>query len=201
MRVVVIFCCLVLSTLQAQAANNYRQKFYMGMSAGVAQISSLTSLVPENQHNSGNNIQTSDSDKGTTATHLFFGFNVNRRLSVEFGYNDYASFALSDTSLSSLSQPPETKLNINGFYSSIVGRKPVSDYLEIFAEAGYQHWQASLVEDEFDTSTTHIKNGDEFYSFGLNYNLTKLSYFVEYEITHINTEKIDSVNAGLKYRF
>jgi OOP family OmpA-OmpF porin len=184
---------LLLTAPAAQAAN--ADGLYLGVGAGFSSLKNDDGDVGDFIESGSDDFDIDDDDNVYKA---FVGYEYNRYFATEAFYADLGKTRLKGDDGSS------ADLESQAYGLSLVGKLPVTDWLELFAKAGMARWETDVDGHLGNASTSMDDNDgiDPVYGAGAQLDFRPLLVRAEYERYDFDSDyKIDSFTASVGWMF
>ena len=149
-----------------------------------------------------------EKDKGYS---LYAGMPINENLDIEISYQDFGEASLSGVSgnqfkVGSTTYQFTTTATIAAEADSFgIAAKPkynINDNITVYGKLGIHSWESTLSVNAATGSANVTEDGtDIFYGAGIQVAFNNLSARVGYTIYDLDGEDVDSINAGLAFKF
>ncbi len=153
----------------------------------------------------------SNLDEKDTGYSLYAGMPINENLDIEVSYQDFGEASLSGVSgnqfkYGSTTYQFTTTATIAAEANSYgIAAKPkynINDNITVYGKLGIHSWESTLSVNAATGSANVTEDGtDIFYGAGIQVAFNNLSARVGYTIYDLDGEDVDSINAGLAYKF
>ena len=153
----------------------------------------------------------SNLDEKDTGYSLYAGMPINENLDIEISYQDFGEASLSGVSgnqfkVGSTTYQFTTTATIAAEADSFgIAAKPkynINDNITVYGKLGIHSWESTLSVNAATGSANVTEDGtDIFYGAGIQVAFNNLSARVGYTIYDLDGEDVDSINAGLAFKF
>ena len=153
----------------------------------------------------------SNLDEKDTGYSLYAGMPINENLDIEISYQDFGEASLSGVSgnqfkVGSTTYQFTTTATIAAEADSFgIAAKPkynINDNITVYGKLGIHSWESTLSVNAATGSANVAEDGtDIFYGAGIQVAFNNLSARVGYTIYDLDGEDVDSINAGLAFKF
>ena len=153
----------------------------------------------------------SNLDEKDTGYSLYAGMPINENLDIEISYQDFGEASLSGVSgnqfkVGSTTYQFITTATIAAEADSFgIAAKPkynINDNITVYGKLGIHSWESTLSVNAATGSGNVTEDGtDIFYGAGIQVAFNNLSARVGYTIYDLDGEDVDSINAGLAFKF
>ena len=153
----------------------------------------------------------SNLDEKDTGYSLYAGMPINENLDIEISYQDFGEASLSGVSgnqfkVGSTTYQFTTTATIAAEADSFgIAAKPkynINDNITVYGKLGIHSWESTLSVNAATGSGNVTEDGtDIFYGAGIQVAFNNLSARVGYTIYDLDGEDVDSINAGLAFKF
>ena len=153
----------------------------------------------------------SNLDEKDTGYSLYAGMPINENLDIEISYQDFGEASLSGVSgnqfkVGSTTYQFTTTATIAAEADSFgIAAKPkynINDNITVYGKLGIHSWESTLSVNAGTGSANVTEDGtDIFYGAGIQVAFNNLSARVGYTIYDLDGEDVDSINAGLAFKF
>jgi len=153
----------------------------------------------------------SNLDEKDTGYSLYAGMPINENLDIEISYQDFGEASLSGVSgnqfkVGSTTYQFTTTATIAAEADSYgIAAKPkynINDNITVYGKLGIHSWESTLSVNAATGSANVTEDGtDIFYGAGIQVAFNNLSARVGYTIYDLDGEDVDSINAGLAFKF
>ena len=153
----------------------------------------------------------SNLDEKDTGYSLYAGMPINENLDIEISYQDFGEASLSGVSgnqfkVGSTTYQFTTTATIAAKADSFgIAAKPkynINDNITVYGKLGIHSWESTLSVNAATGSANVTEDGtDIFYGAGIQVAFNNLSARVGYTIYDLDGEDVDSINAGLAFKF
>ncbi|MGQ7243813.1 porin family protein [Salinicola sp. V024] len=185
---------LLLVAPTAQAAN--ADGLYLGVGTGFSSLKNDDGDVGDFIESGSDDFDIDDDDDNVYKA--FVGYEYNRYFATEAFYADLGKTRLEGNDGSS------ADLESHAYGLSLVGKLPVTDWLELFAKAGMAKWKTD-VTGHLDSASAHMDDNDGIdpvYGAGAQLNFRPLLVRAEYERYDFDSDyQIDSFTASVGWMF
>ncbi len=191
----------VLLALSLLVPGALASKLYVGASVTQSTIDLGLSDIDDGSLTGGS---VDDSDTGWK---VFVGFRFVKFLAIEADWIDVGGVsiaAISDGSGSDFSAGPvSATARVDGYRVSALGIIPLGQRFSILARYGVFYWDAtSTISNGGMTVSAPDDDSDDFYGAGVSWQLkSSASLRLEYELMTVDDTDIDTVSAGMAFRF
>jgi OOP family OmpA-OmpF porin len=193
-----------LGAMSAQAADT---GFYVGGSAGQAEVSDFSGADLDAELATLGITSSSSTDDTDTGWKLFAGYRLMKYLAVEGAYTNFGEATAHSIITSPVSGVVDTTLEAEAWTVSALGILPLGDKFSLFGRLGVNFWNADIsavgtgggaaaaVSDDDDGT-------DMVYGVGAAYSITKnLSVRGEWERYDFDDGDVDLLSAGISWNF
>ena len=153
----------------------------------------------------------SNLDEKDTGYSLYAGMPINENLDIEISYQDFGEASLSGVSgnqfkVGSTTYQFTTTATIAAEADSFgIAAKPkynINDNITVYGKLGIHSWESTLSVNAATGNANVTEDGtDIFYGAGIQVAFNNLSARVGYTIYDLDGEDVDSINAGLAFKF
>ena len=153
----------------------------------------------------------SNLDEKDTGYSLYAGMPINENLDIEISYQDFGEASLSGVNgnqfrVGSTTYQFTTTATIAAEADSFgIAAKPkynINDNITVYGKLGIHSWESTLSVNAATGSANVTEDGtDIFYGAGIQVAFNNLSARVGYTIYDLDGEDVDSINAGLAFKF
>ena len=153
----------------------------------------------------------SNLDEKDTGYSLYAGMPINENLDIEISYQDFGEASLSGVSgnqfkVGSTTYQFTTTATIAAEADSFgIAAKPkynINDNITVYGKLGIHSWESTLSVNAATGSANVTEDGtDIFYGAGIQVAFNNLSARVGYTIYDLDGDDVDSINAGLAFKF
>ena len=153
----------------------------------------------------------SNLDEKDTGYSLYAGMPIIENLDIEISYQDFGEASLSGVSgnqfkVGSTTYQFTTTATIAAEADSFgIAAKPkynINDNITVYGKLGIHSWESTLSVNAATGSANVTEDGtDIFYGAGIQVAFNNLSARVGYTIYDLDGEDVDSINAGLAFKF
>lgn len=153
----------------------------------------------------------SNLDEKDTGYSLYAGMPIHENLDIEISYQDFGEASLSGVNgnqfkIGSTTYQFTTTATIAAEADSFgIAAKPkykINDNITVYGKLGIHSWESTLSVNAATGSANVTEDGtDVFYGVGIQVAFNNLSARVGYTIYDLDGEDVDSINAGLAYKF
>ena len=176
-------------------------KLYAGASLTQSTVDLGLSDIDDGSLTSGN---VDDSDTGWKA---FVGFRFVKFLAIEADFIDVGGVSIAATSDGSgpdfLAGSVGATAKVDGYRVSALGIIPIGQRFSILARYGVFYWDATAtISNGGMTAVAPDDDSDDFFGAGVAWQLkSSASLRLEYELMTVDDTDIDTVSAGVAFRF
>ncbi len=176
-------------------------KLYFGASLGQSSVDLGLSDLDDGSFTGGS---VDDTD---TSWKAFVGFRFVKFLAIEADWIDVGGVSIVATSDGSgpvfLAGPVTRTATVDGYRVSAVGIIPIGERFSIFGRYGVFYWDATAIVSNGGMTVSDLDDDSEdFFGAGLAWRLKGSSSLrLEYELMTVDDTDIDTVFAGLAFRF
>ena len=153
----------------------------------------------------------SNLDEKDTGYSLYAGMPIHENLDIEISYQDFGEASLSGVNgnqfkIGSTTYQFTTTATIAAEADSFgIAAKPkykINDNITVYGKLGIHSWESTLSVNAATGSANVTEDGtDVFYGVGIQVAFNNLSARVGYTIYDLDGDDVDSINAGLAYKF
>ena len=153
----------------------------------------------------------SNLDEKDTGYSLYAGMPIHENLDIEISYQDFGEASLSGVNgnqfkIGSTTYQFTTTATIAAEADSFgIAAKPkykINDNITVYGKLGIHSWESTLSVNAATGSANVTEDGtDVFYGVGIQVAFNNLSARVGYTIYDLDGEDVDSINAGLAFKF
>lgn len=174
----------------AHAAN--ADGLYTGIGAGVSSLDSSDGELGDFVGSRGGDFSVDDDD---TVLKTFVGYEYNRFFATEAFYTDLGTFDVK-------SAQGDGEIDTRAYGLSLVGKLPVTPWLDLFAKAGMARWDTDT-SGRAGNAELHDDDGiDPVYGLGAQLELDSALVRAEYERFDLDSDyQVDAVTASVGWQF
>ena len=137
-------------------------------------------------------------DDTDTSFGIAAGYRINENFSVELGFQDFGEISASAGGASA-------KIGADAIQLSVIGGMPVSESAGVYAELGFDLWDADLSYSnvpDFGTGSESDDGTDIFYGIGAYVSLSEaVNLKFEYQLHELDDTDVDVLGLGVTVSF
>ena len=194
-KIVIAFFALALFTSQSLKAEG----FYIGLDY-------LNSKIDTGVTNISSRL-----DEKDTGYSLYAGMPINENLDVEISYQDFGEASLSGVSGNQFTvggttyefnQTATLKASADSYGIAAKPKYKINENVTVYGKLGLHSWDTTFTVSGTTVAGSESADGtDIFYGAGIQANFNNLVARIGYTIYDLDGEDVDSINAGLAYKF
>ncbi|WP_110665554.1 outer membrane beta-barrel protein [Salinicola halophilus] len=165
---------------------------YTGIGAGVSSLDSSDGELGDFVGSRNGDFNVDDDD---TVLKTFVGYEYNRFFATEIFYTDLGTFDLK-------SAQGDGEIDTRAYGLSLIGKLPVTSWLDLFAKAGMARWDTDTSGRAGDTELHDDDGIDPVYGLGAQLDLAPVLVRAEYERFDFDSDyQVDAVTASVGWQF
>ena len=194
-KIVIAFFALALFTSQSLKAEG----FYIGLDYLNTKIDTGVTNI------------SSSLDEKDTGYSLYAGMPINENLDVEISYQDFGEASLSGVSGNQFTvggttyefnQTATLKASADSYGIAAKPKYKINENVTVYGKLGLHSWDTTFTVSGTTVAGSESADGtDIFYGAGIQANFNNLVARIGYTIYDLDGEDVDSINAGLAYKF
>ena len=150
-------------------------------------------------------------DEKDTGYSLYAGMPINENLDVEISYQDFGEASLSGVSGNQFTvggttyefnQTATLKASADSYGIAAKPKYKINENVTVYGKLGLHSWDSTFTVSGTTVAGSQSADGtDIFYGAGIQANFNNLAARIGYTIYDLDGEDVDSINAGLAYKF
>ena len=144
------------------------------------------------------NIGVAGVDDTDTVLGFGAGYRLNENFAIELGYQDFGDISVSSAGASA-------SIKADAIQLSVIGGVPVSENAGVYAELGFDSWDADLTYTNFPGLGSGSASGDDteiFYGIGAYMSLSEtVDLKFEYQLHELDDTDVDILGLGFTVSF
>jgi OmpA-OmpF porin, OOP family len=150
-------------------------------------------------------------DEKDTGYSLYAGMPINENLDVEISYQDFGEASLSGVSGNQFTvggttyefnQTATLKASADSYGIAAKPKYKINENVTVYGKLGLHSWDSTFTVSGTTVAGSESADGtDIFYGAGIQANFNNLAARIGYTIYDLDGEDVDSINAGLAYKF
>ena len=150
-------------------------------------------------------------DEKDTGYSLYAGMPINENLDVEISYQDFGEASLSGVSGNQFTvggttyefnQTATLKASADSYGIAAKPKYKINENVTVYGKLGLHSWDTTFTVSGTTVAGSESADGtDIFYGAGIQANFNNLVARIGYTIYDLDGEDVDSINAGLAYKF